>query len=83
MLRTFSLKIDECLSDETWAKIMHTYHRHDIPSLKVTKAHVEFLAGYRPISYDCCINSCICYIGPHETKTMCPYCKEARKTGCG
>ena len=83
MLRSFSLKIEERLSDETWTKIMNTYHRHNIPSLKLTKARVEFLAAYRPITYDCCVNSCICYVGPHETKTVCPYCKETRKTSCG
>jgi hypothetical protein len=83
MLRTFSLKIDECLSEETWKKIMYTYHRHNIPSLKVTKARVEFLAAYRPVSYDCCVNSCLCYVGPHEMKQICPYCKEPRKNGSG
>ena len=83
MLRTFSLKIEECLSEETWAKMVHTFHRHNIPSLKVTKARLEFLAAYRPVAYDCCINSCICYVGPHETKTHCPYCQEPRKNSEG
>ena len=83
MLRTFSLKVEERLSDETWAKMMHTYHHHNIPSLKITKARVEFLAAYRPVAYDCCINSCVCYVGPHETKLHCPYCKEPRKNKNG
>ena len=83
MLRTFSLKIKECLSEETWAKMVHTFHRHNIPSLKVTKARLKFLAAYRPVAYDCCINSCICYVGPHETKTHCPYCQEPRKNSEG
>ncbi|KIM39918.1 hypothetical protein M413DRAFT_29075 [Hebeloma cylindrosporum] len=83
MLRTFSLKVEERLSEETWAKMMHTFHRHSIPSLKLTKARIEFLTAYRPVAYDCCVNSCICYVGPHETKTQCPYCKEARKNSAG
>lgn len=83
MLRTFSLKVEECLSEETWSKMIHTFHHHNIPSLKLTKARVEFLAAYRPVAYDCCINSCICYVGPHEMKTHCPYCKEARKNSNG
>ena len=83
MLRTFSLKVEDSLSEETWAKMMHTFRHHNIPSLKVTKARIEFLAAYRPVSYDCCINSCICYVGPHETKTRCPYCNEARKNANG
>lgn len=83
MLRTFSLKVEECLSEETWSKMIHTFHHHNIPSLKLTKARVEFLAAYRPVAYDCCINSCICYVGPHEMKTHCPYCKEACKNSNG
>ena len=83
ILCSFSLKIEESLSEETWAKIMYTYHRHNIPLLKVTKAHVEFLAAYHLVAYDCCVNSCICYIGPHKVKTHCPYCQEAHKDGHG
>ena len=49
MLQTYSLKVKEGLSEETWAKMMHTFHRHNIPSLKVTKAHLEFLTTYHPI----------------------------------
>ena len=59
VLHTFSLKVGEGLSEETWAKMIHTFHCHNIPSLKLTKARVEFLAAYRPVAYDCCINSCI------------------------
>lgn len=79
MLRTFTLKVEESLSEETWSKMMHTFRHHTIPSLKVTRARVEFLAAYRRVAYDSCVNSCICYTGPHEMKTHCPYCKEARK----
>ena len=62
---------------------MHTFHLHNIPSLKVTKARIEFLAAYRPVAYDCCVNSCICFVGPHEMKTHCPYCKQPRKNSNG
>ena len=83
MLCTFSLKVEESLSEETWSKMRHTFHPHNIPSLKVTKARVEFLAAYHPVAYDCCVNSCICYVGPHKAKMHCPYCKEAHKNGNG
>ena len=63
--------------------MIHTFYRHHIPSLKITKARIEFLAAYHPITYDCCVNSCICFVGPHEMKTHCPYCKEACKNSSG
>ena len=83
MLQTFSLKVEDGPSEETWAKIMHTYNRHNTPLLKVTKAFVEFLAAYHPAAYDYCINSCICYVGPHKAKMHCQYCKEPRKNSNG
>ena len=82
-MHTFSLKIEEGLSEETWEKIMFTYHCHKIPSLKFMKAHVEFLTAYHPVAYNCCINSCICYVGPHKVKTHCLYCQEACKNSHG
>ncbi|KAJ7719555.1 hypothetical protein DFH07DRAFT_698861, partial [Mycena maculata] len=43
-----------------------------------TKARVEFLAEFKPVPYDCCPNSCCCYVGPHAEDTTCPYCNEPR-----
>ena len=46
MLRTFLLK-KERLSEETWTKVMYTYHLHNISLPKFTKARIEFPAAYR------------------------------------
>jgi hypothetical protein len=44
----------------------------------MTKKRVRSLAGFQPVRYSCCINSCVCFIGPYENLTECPNCKEAR-----
>ena len=44
----------------------------------MTKKRVRSLAGFKPVQYACCINSCVCFVGPYENLTECPNCKEGR-----
>ena len=44
---------------------------------KVCKA-IERLAGFKAERYDCCVESCACFVGPFETLTTCPYCGSDR-----
>ena len=51
---------------------------HD--SLKMTKKRVQSLSRFQPIQYSCCVNSCVCFVGPYKDLVKCPNpdCKEAR-----
>ena len=44
----------------------------------MVKKRVRSLAGFRPVHYSCCINSCVCFVGPYEDLIECPNCEEAR-----
>jgi hypothetical protein len=77
-LRHFALKIGSHMTDETFAKLPFAFPEANISSFKLTKARVEFLAAFKPVPYDCCLNSCCCYTGPHTAATVCPYCQEPR-----
>ena len=44
----------------------------------MVKKHVQALAGFLPVHYSCCINSCVCFVGPYKDLTECPNCKEAQ-----
>ena len=44
----------------------------------MVKKCVWSLAGFWLVCYSCCINSCICFIGPYKDLTECPNCKEAQ-----
>jgi thiol-disulfide isomerase/thioredoxin len=78
MLRAFVLKVEDHLTDSTFEHLRHIFPKSNIGSFKSTKSRVEFLASFKPVPYDCCINSCCCFVGPHEKAETCPYCKEAR-----
>jgi hypothetical protein len=50
----------------------------DIPSEFIAWRRLRILSGLETRAYDCCINSCCCYVGKHKDLTSCPYCKEPR-----
>ena len=46
-------------------------------------ARAMFLSGLEPQQYDCCVESCCCFVGPHEQLDACPYCGERRLNADG
>lgn len=74
----FALKVEMHMMDETFAKLPFACPNEPFSSWKSTKAQAQSLSGFKPDVYDCCINSCLCYIGPHMKVTTCIYCKEPR-----
>src|SRR6266508_1368970 len=67
-------------SDRTFNRFAKTFPNSSHETLKMTKKRVWSLAGFQPVQYSCCVNSCVCFVGPYENLTECPNCKEAR---CG
>ncbi|XP_006457059.1 hypothetical protein AGABI2DRAFT_44714, partial [Agaricus bisporus var. bisporus H97] len=78
LLRKYALKIEEHITERTFAKFACAFPSVHHDSLKITKKHVRYLSGFNPVSYGCCVNSCICFVGPHEALTECPKCQEKR-----
>lgn len=78
ILRAFSLFVDDHLTTRTFANLSSTFPKHEVPTLDETRARVAFLSGFKPEFYDCCVNSCCCFVGPHLLLMQCPYCGEAR-----
>ncbi|KAF6753356.1 hypothetical protein DFP72DRAFT_814138, partial [Ephemerocybe angulata] len=83
ILRAYSLKLDNNLTDATFRQLPQAFPKHNIASLKVTRKRVEFLAKFRPQPFDCCINSCLCYTGAYEKADKCRFCKELRYNASG
>jgi hypothetical protein len=50
----------------------------DIKSEWIILHRLAILADIEPVLYDCCIGSCIAYLGRYEHHEQCPFCKEAR-----
>ena len=77
-LRAFTFKTEENLSDKSFERLRHTFPNLSLESFKVTRSRAQFLAPFKPLPYDCCINSCCCFVGPRKDDQECPYCNEPR-----
>ncbi|KAJ7100776.1 hypothetical protein B0H15DRAFT_765499, partial [Mycena belliarum] len=78
-IRAFNFKAETQITDTAYNKLSLGFPQlADISSLYVLQKRMAFLSGVKPIRYDCCINSCMCYTGTYATLQRCPFCHEAR-----
>ncbi|KAH9833141.1 uncharacterized protein C8Q71DRAFT_682898, partial [Rhodofomes roseus] len=82
-LRVFALKTDERLTQRTLKKLPYAFPGSSMPSTDRLRSRVTFLSGVTPVKYDCCINSCCCFVGPHAGLDACPYCNKQRRSSNG
>ncbi|KDN34874.1 hypothetical protein RSAG8_12061, partial [Rhizoctonia solani AG-8 WAC10335] len=54
-----------------------------IPSEFIAWRRLRIMSGLETRAYDCCINSCCCFLGKYKDLTSCPYCKESRFNSSG
>jgi hypothetical protein len=77
--RAFAYKVKTHTTDEAFAKVPYAFpSKPPLPKIDGLRSRVAFLAGIKPEFYDCCPNSCCCYVGPHQDLQACPYCNESR-----
>ncbi|KAI0683539.1 hypothetical protein C8Q76DRAFT_594615, partial [Earliella scabrosa] len=77
-LRPFALKVDTHMPGKTFSKLQFAFPDAHIDTWKKVQARVTQLSGVQPELYDCCSNSCLCFVGPHAELRECPHCKESR-----
>ena len=58
--------------DRTFQQLKWTYPNKHHDTLKATKKCIQFLSGFKPICYSCCVNSCVWYTDYYEHYTKCP-----------
>ena len=75
-LCAFTFKTEENLSDKSFERLHNMFTELSLESFKVTRSRTQFLALFKPVAYDCCINSCCCFVGPRKDDQECPYCSE-------
>jgi len=78
ILRAFVLKIKSCMPTRTYSMLAHAFPKEPPPSLAHACTHVSALSGVKPTLFDCCINSCCCYISPYINDQNCSFCNEPR-----
>ncbi|RDX50223.1 hypothetical protein OH76DRAFT_1316031, partial [Lentinus brumalis] len=82
-LRPFALKVSTHMSDKTFAQCAYAFPQAKLSSWKAIQARIAQMSGYKPEVYDCCVNSCCCFVGPHADAETCPYCPERRRDARG
>ncbi|QRW06821.1 Transposase family Tnp2 protein [Ceratobasidium sp. AG-Ba] len=55
----------------------------DIPSEFIAYRRLAVLAGFGTRAYDCCVNSCCCFLGKHKDLDACPRGKPGARYGPG
>lgn len=78
LLRAYSLKVDEHLTDSVFNKLRFVFPSAYLQPLKPTIRRIQFLSGFQPVRYDCCKNSCVCFTGAYEKLNNCPNCDASR-----
>ena len=77
--RAFAYKVKTHTTDEDFTKVPYAFPTNPpLPKIDSIRSHVAFLAGIKPEMYECCANSCCCFVGPHKDLSVCPYCNEAQ-----
>lgn len=88
VLRLFALKTHTKMTREAFAMLPFALSDSNgmlafEESEEEIRSRAAFLSGLDPSLYHCCVNSCCCFVGPHETLQSCPYCGEARLNSAG
>jgi hypothetical protein len=55
----------------------------NIPSEFVAWRRLRILSGLETRAYDCCVNSCCCFLGKYRDLDSCPFCQERRFNAAG
>jgi hypothetical protein len=80
--RNFLWKMKHNVPDAAYRDLRHLRpgSMDGMRSWKATQAQVGRISGLKPQLYDCCINSCMCYVGQYADLDCCPFssCKEPR-----
>ncbi|KAJ1306455.1 hypothetical protein OPQ81_007458 [Rhizoctonia solani] len=78
-LRLLATRLRTHFSRQTWDDLRNVAcHELKIPSEFVAWRRLRILSGLETRAYDCCVNSCCCFLGRYKDFTSCPFCKEAR-----
>ncbi|PPR00725.1 hypothetical protein CVT24_000949 [Panaeolus cyanescens] len=78
LARIYTLKVESHLTESTYAKLFKVFPNSGQLPLKRAKKHIESLAGFAPVRYDCCVDSCVCFSGPYANLRNCPICGKDR-----
>jgi hypothetical protein len=85
ILRAFALKVTNGMPTRTFNKLAFVFPESPTAPWETTERWAAKLSGFQPEKYDCCVDSCVLFVGPHETLQRCPNpkCNKARYNADG
>ncbi|PPR04228.1 hypothetical protein CVT24_013310 [Panaeolus cyanescens] len=83
LLRPYILKVEQHLTEKTFSLLRYAYPTAPHSTLKSSKKRVRELSRFDCVKYDCCVDSCVCFVGPYAELDKCPICSKARYTPKG
>ena len=78
LLRAYTLKVEDGITNATFNKLRFAFPQALLDTIKSTEKRVQFLSGFQPVRYSCCVSSCVCFTGPYEDLQQCPKCNADR-----
>jgi hypothetical protein len=78
-VRAFLYKMKHNMTNQAFRDLPGAFRDiRGLRSWKKTQADIGKISGLKPELYDCCPNSCLCYVGKYADLQECPHCKETR-----
>jgi hypothetical protein len=82
--RCLATRLCTHFSHQTYEDLWHgVCEELGIPSEFIAWRRLRVLSGLELCLYDCCVNSCVCFLGKYRDLQACPFCNEARYTAAG
>ncbi|KAH9911172.1 uncharacterized protein BXZ73DRAFT_57308, partial [Epithele typhae] len=78
ILRAYTYKLKHNLTESALEDLPYVLQSSELPTLHKIRARIAFLSGITPHRYDCCLDSCMAFVGPSGEEVKCLYCGLSR-----
>jgi len=83
ILCPFVIMLRNNLTALSFDEMLYIFSNAGMETLAKTRSHAQYLSHFEPIKLECCVNSYVCFTGPHAGLNECPRCKMLRLNKSG
>lgn len=77
-MKIFKLQMEVNLGSNAYQKMRVSFPELNFPALTALRSEMQDRTSIYPRLYDCCIDCCMCFVGPYATYDKCRFCKKDR-----
>jgi hypothetical protein len=83
-VRTFNYKVDTDMTARAYSKLPCAFPKQlgDLPKHYALRSHIACISGIKGVQIDCCVNSCMAFMGAFDELDYCVHCGEDRYRAC-